>query len=415
MSKLEHVQIARRGSLAVAQWRQQHPGERLDYSGANLGGHNLNSADLSETDFSGADLVGIRLHGANLQKANLRGAVSLMGQLNDANLDEADLSGATLRRADLRGARFIGANLTGANLINADLSGADLEGAILGGANLSEANLSGANLCRTDLNRADLSNADLSGAILTEANLGKAIFYKTALRGAVFKGTALFHTVFADCDLSEAVDLDQAIHHGPSALGLDTLFRSRGLIPEMFLRGAGAPEDTLSYQRTIPGSPSQYYTCFISCCTEDLTFAERLQAALAARGVRCWYFAADFQEGLWVGEDVDRGIRYYDKLVVVCSRNALATERVRDEIAHGIQKQDETGRWLFLPVAISDEPYNRRNRYVNSTRLWRHVILDFRAWEDPSAYDKALDRLVEELNRDQDASVGMAPAEEEEG
>ena len=189
----------------------------------------------------------------------------------------------------------------------------------------------------------------------------------------------------------------------------------------------GAPEDSVNYQRTITASADRFYTCFISYSIKDQAFTERLQDDLQTQGVRCWYFPADSlggnwvpriaspdEVGLWIGEDVDRGIRYYDKLIVVCSGDSLASERIRDEIIHGVQKQSETGRWLFSPVAISDAAYDRRNRYVRGLRLWRHVMFDFRGWEDPQVYRSALDRLIQDLNRDQEVSVGMSPVEEEE-
>ena len=428
MAKPEHVQIARQGAPAIARWREQHPGELLDFSGATLSNSNLNRADLSQADLSGADLIGARLNQANLQKANLRDSLPVMAYLSGADLSEADLSNATLRRADLSGANLAGVNLHSVNLNGANLSSANLENAVVVGADLSEANLNGANLSGADLSRSELNNADLSRANFTRANLGKVTFYRTLLNGTIFKSAVMFHTVFGDCDLSQSVGLDEVRHAGPSPVGIDTIFRSGGHVPEGFLRGAGVPEDSVNYQRTVAESSKQFYTCLISYCTKDQPFTEQLQADLQARGVRCWYLPADSHSGRWVGgatatdesglwitEDVDQGIRYYDKLVVVCSGDSLAIEQAREEITHGIQKQNETGRWLFSPVAISDAAYDRRNRHVRGLQLWRYVMFDFRGWEDPQVYNVALDRLIGELNRDQEASAGMTPVEEDEG
>lgn len=400
----------------------------MDFSGASLSNQNLSRASLSESDLSGADLIGVRLNQADLRKANLEQAVLLMGQVRGADLSEAYLSRATLRRADLSEARLVGADLSGANLSGACLCGANVENAVLPGANLREADLNGTNLKGADLSGADFNNADLTGADLTGANLGRASFYRTLLQGTVFTDSAMFHTVLGDCDLGGAIGLERAVHQGASVVGVDTLFRSGGNIPAGFLRGAGAPEDSVTdYQRFIRGSSDRFYTCFICGCAKDRVFTRQLQADLQVRGVRCWYYPADARSGSWIGgtasseelgrwsaEDVDRGIEYYDRLVVVCSGDSLASERVREEILHGIQKQDETGRRVLLPISIADEPYDRRNRYVRSLRLWRYVILDFREFEDSAAYNAALDRLIEELSKDQDASAGMAPVEEAE-
>ena len=428
MSKSEHLLIARQGPLAIARWREQHPGERLDFSGGTLSNHNLNRADLSEADLRGADLIGAKLNEASLRRADLRDAVPLMAYLCDADLSDANLEGTTFRRADLRRATLSNTKLARANLSGADLTEANLRNADLAGAILSGANLTGCSLHNADLSRADLNNADLSGADLTGTNLGKATFYRSTLDGAVFKDAVMFHTVFGDCDMRGVVGLEEVNHAGPSTVSIDAIFRSGGLIPGAFLRGTGVPEEAVAgYARTDEEGPGRFYSCFISYCMKDEAFTRRLQADLQARGVRCWCFAADSKAGqwvakqvttdelgLWIAEDVDRGIHYYDKLIAVCSGDSLAAERVREEITHGIQKQQESGRWLLFPVAVTDEPYNRRNRYVRGLDLARHAMFDFRGWQEPDVYEAALEALVADLGEDRDASAGMAPVEEDE-
>jgi hypothetical protein len=123
-------------------------------------------------------------------------------------------------------------SFSGADLSGADLRAADLSLTNLSGADLSEANLLGANLSGADLNGAGLSRANFSGANLAEANLS----------GASCRGTTL-----ADVDLSEVKGLDSVIHLGPSTIGIDTLLRSKGRIPEAFFRGCGVPESVIQY------------------------------------------------------------------------------------------------------------------------------------------------------------------------
>ena len=36
-------------------------------------------------------------------------------------------------------------------------------------------------------------------------------------------------------------------HNGPSTIGVDTIYRSQGKIPEAFLRGAGLPDEFIAY------------------------------------------------------------------------------------------------------------------------------------------------------------------------
>ena len=414
MANLEHVLIARKGMEAIAQWRKANPGQHMDFTNGSLSYQNFIRADLKEADFRTADLVGVYMNGANLEKANLSESVPHLGRLAGANLREADLSKSTLSSADLTGTDLTGANLSGADLHGANLGQAILRDADLTGAKVSEASLTGADLSGANLKRADFGNADLSQANLTGANLVRTLFYRTSLRRANLRGAVLYHTVFGDCDLSRCVGLQELKHDGPSVVGVDTLVRSGRRIPEVFLRGAGVPEDSIQYQRKIAASSSKHFSCFISSCTSDQPFTQRLRADLEAKGVRCWYFAADARAGPWLMDDVDRGIHYYDKQVVVCSTDSLMTEYNRDEVVHAIRKQEETGRRVFFPVGISDTVFDRRNRYVRSLGLWSHHIFDFRRWEDPKVYSAALGSLVQALKKDQRASAGMVRLEAEE-
>ena len=48
MANPEHVALVKKGWEAIAEWRQKHPKERLDLSGADLSGANLTGGDDGE-------------------------------------------------------------------------------------------------------------------------------------------------------------------------------------------------------------------------------------------------------------------------------------------------------------------------------------------------------------------------------
>lgn len=171
------------------------------------------------------------------------------------NLIKADLRGADLRRADLGRA----------DLGMADLHGADLRWAILHGANLSGADLRRANLREADLRQADLREADLS---------------KTALAGANLNLAFIDRTILIDVNLGEAKGLEAVVHLGPSTVDIDTIYKSKGKIPEVFLRGCGVPDDMIAFVRSISGKAIEFYSCFISYSSKDEDFANRVHADL---------------------------------------------------------------------------------------------------------------------------------------
>jgi hypothetical protein len=150
------------------------------------------------------------------------------------DLSKADLSRLRLNRANLSGVDLAKARLVETRFSEADLSGADIGGADLTGAHLREADLRGTNLSKADLSRADFSRADLSQADLNGTNFSRANLRETNLSDA-----GIANTMFVDVDLSLTNGLDSVFHQGPSSIGIDTVFRSKGQIPDSFLHGCG--------------------------------------------------------------------------------------------------------------------------------------------------------------------------------
>ena len=87
MANPEHVEIARQGREAIARWRRDNPGGRLDLSWADL-----SKTDLSQANLSGAKLGGAKLGGANLSWADLSKTDLSQAILYHTNLGNIDLS-----------------------------------------------------------------------------------------------------------------------------------------------------------------------------------------------------------------------------------------------------------------------------------------------------------------------------------
>jgi hypothetical protein len=307
--------------------------------------------------------------------------------LSWANLFVADLSRADLSRAYLRGASLNGADLRGANLIWADLSEAypiraDLPGVYLKGAILNEADLTGA----------DLRKADLRGADVSRTNLIRA-----KLQGADLSVASCDSTIFADVDLSDVKGLDLVHHQSPSHLSTDTLIRSRGQIPEVFLRGCGVPDALIAYLPTILGAmqPIQFYSCFISYSSKDTPFAERLHADLQAKGVRCWYAPHDLKIGDRFRLRIDESIRVHDKLLLVLSEGSVASQEVENEVEAAMDREKAQGETVLFPIRL-DDAVMRSPGWPALVRRTRHIG-DFTRWKDHDAYQVAFDRLLRDL------------------
>jgi uncharacterized protein YjbI with pentapeptide repeats len=321
--------------------------------------------------------------GVNAWNEWRRGNRGMNPDLKGANLSTVNLHGAYLRRADL-----IGADLSDANLYGADFTGADLSGALLNQTALTEANLSRVELCGADLSGADLGGTDLRGADLDNSD---------------FAGVLAYGTVFGDNDLSRVKGLETVQHRGPSTIGIDTIYKSKGNIPEAFLRGCGVPEDFITSMRSLVGKAIDFYSCFISYSSKDDDFAQRLYADLQAKNVRCWKFDESAKWGEPVWGEIDAAIRHYDKLVVICSKHSLQSPPVIREIERALQKEDREHKNVLFPIRIDDYLFDEWD-HPRKADVVSKVAGDFRGWNNLATYSKAFPRFLDALNRPQQPS-----------
>jgi hypothetical protein len=344
---------------------------------ANLRGVNLSAADFRGATLSAADLAGIYI-------------------LRARHDDAMDLRGADLREADLRRA----------NLYRADLSGANLSGANLNGADLSRTDLSGANLDGADLSGANFDGADLSRTDLRDTHLFSAEFRDTDLSAANFREAHLYATILANVDLRDVKGLEEVVHYGPSTIGIDTIYRSEGRIPEVFLRGAGVPEPFIMQMKALVGamSPIQFFSCFISHSSADQAFAERLHADLQAKGVQTWFAPRDVRAGRKLHEQIDEAIRIHHKFLLVLSPESMASEWVATEIAMARKREVREGRRMLFPVNLAPfaqlrdwELFDPDTGKDSAREIREFFIPDFSSWKNHDSYRVAFDRLLRDL------------------
>lgn len=184
---------------------------------------------------------------------------------NSTSNIKPDLGYAVLNYENLSGVNFSDTFLNGAYLYEADLSRAILIKANLSSTYLREANLSDADLTGAIIHEANLVEANLTNVCLKDALLHGAHFVSTDLSRANFDGATMESAIFSNIDLREVSQLEIIRHMGPSTIGIDTLYRSGGRIPEVFLRGCGVPDGFISYARSLVEAQQliQFYSCFI--------------------------------------------------------------------------------------------------------------------------------------------------------
>lgn len=309
-----------------------------------------------------------------------------------------DLSRADLRSADLRYANLRSTNLKSADLGMANLSHADLSDTDLSFATLISANLSFANLTEARLGATNLTDANLNSANLAEARLSGAILYGTRLSGANLQRTFLWETIWAGVDLRATKGLAEVIHQGPSSIVLSTIKLPSDGSALHFLQGTGAPDEWIDFYRSAVMKPIQYHSCFISYSNKDELLATRLHADLQAQGVRCWFAPEDMKIGDKIRARIDEAIHLQEKLLLLLSEHALASDWVEIEVETALAKEKAQHREVLFPVRLDESVMTTSQVWAKHLRHLRHIG-DFTNWTDPRAYLQAFERLLRDLRK----------------
>jgi uncharacterized protein YjbI with pentapeptide repeats len=347
----EHLKILKQGKYEWDVWRRENPNIQPD----------LTHANLVHADLRFRDLV------------------------------SADLSRADLRHANLVGAKLAGSHFVEAILVSADLGAADLDGSYLVGANLR---------------RVNLQSTKLYGANLSRANLGGANFNYTALRGANLYGAIVARTTFANVDLREIEGLERIKHRGPSEVGVSTIYRSEGNIPEVFLRGCGVPADFITQIPSLVAAaqPIQFYSCFISYSSKDGEFARRLHSRMREVELRVWFAPEDMKGGDYFSDQIDRAIQVHDRLLLVLSENSIASNWVIREIKRARKVEEKEGRKKLFPISLTGyealrgwECLDHDSGLDLAEEVRKFHIPDFSNWKSHDDFERAFARLYDDL------------------
>ena len=371
MANQQQVVILKQGVETWNQWRRENSNTKVDLSGADLSGMSLGGVDFRDARLTRVDFRGANLQEARLSLANLSRATFIEASLNRASLKETRLSHAIIMNADLR---------------DTDLSSAYLHKTVL-------------------------ASTDLTGAYLYKAHFGEAYLNKSRFTRAAFSDTT-----FAASDLSLALDLENANHHGPSTLGLDTIHRSRGKIPERFLRGCGLSDADIEYAKlSDPGFSNaeinkilykvyelranqaiQISPLFISYSHADGPFVDKLESHLNNKGIRFWRDVHDMKSGR-METQIDRAIRQNPTVLLILSEHSLKSDWVEHEVRTARELEKDLAHDVLCPVALDDGwKHSSWPRRVME-QIMEYNILDFSMWKDDDRFGTTFNKLIDGL------------------
>jgi len=384
MANLKHMDIIKRGVDSWNTWRTNNSHVLPSLSEAGLHMAYLNKANLSKADLSDA---GLRL--ADLIEANLKGA-----DLYWANLSEANLRGANLR----------GANLQGANMTGSNLHASKMNSANLNQANISRADMRIAELMRANLCGADLSGSDLSGALFKDTNLIGVNLTGANLDGADLSNAIVGSTLFGNVDLSNVKGLESLLHLGPSTVGIDTIYKSRGKVPIVFLKNAGVPRHLIDYIETFVDQNKRYYSCFISYTGRNEDFALKLFEDLQAYGVRCWLATENLKRRDRSHAIIDSAVKLHDKNILILSEYSIDSDWAENKYNAAIEREIKDGKNVLVLISLDDAVKYSEKPWVAKMRRSRYLA-DFSMWMENEFYQEMLGYLLEELQAEENSSA----------
>lgn len=413
MANPEHIKILKQGSAVWNKWFKQNLARGLpdlseaDLSDTDLGDTDLRGVNLKKVILIRANLSGANLSGANLSESFLFRAVLQKAEMRGTSLNGADISEADLQGANLSNAYLIGTILARSNLNSAQLNDSDCRGADFSGVDLGDANLGGVNFAGANLTGADLSNADCTNSDFERANLGKTI-----LNNAKFNDAHFYSTIFGSNDLSQVTGLDKAVHHGPSILNIETIYRSKGKLQEGFLRGCelsdlqietaklAAPGLTSEQVTVITGRIQELYltgipydSCFISYNSRDEGFATHLHDDLQKNGVRCWLAPEDTKAGEKFRTHLDDALRDRCRLLILFSDSSIFSPGIEKEVLNVLAMERKRDHKVLIPILLDDSLMEADQPWAAEIRE-THPVGDF---SDKNDYQTAFEKLLKEL------------------
>lgn len=361
MANRNHLEILRQGVAVWNDWRKSNPKVKPDLSDLDLSGINFSGADFTDTKF--AQTI-----------------------FKKATLNHVNFSRSIFVKTD-----FSGASIAFCRFVRN----------ILHGVSFENANLNHTILFRGWWNRIKLRNADLYGTVFRDC-MGTRIDFSQAV---------LMSTVFANVNFTGWTGLESAQHAGPSTIGTDTLYRSRGKIPAKFLRDAGVSEELISHLPSLIKAvePYQLQSCFISYSAKNQKFAERLHSRMRQGGLHVWFAPEDMKGGDHFSEQIDRAIQLHDRLLLVLSEDSIQSKWVEREMRKARKIERAEKRKKLFPITLMDYGELKKWECLDSDtgedlaeEVRKYHIPDFSNWKNHDAFEAAFARLEKDLR----ASVG---------
>jgi TIR domain len=129
---------------------------------------------------------------------------------------------------------------------------------------------------------------------------------------------------------------------------------------------------------------------------QDDAFVRRLYADLQSNNVRCWFAPEDLKWGEKIRHGIDEAIRFHDKLLLILSKQSVASGWVEHEVKMALAKERKEKRVVLFPVRVDNAVLESPFSWATEIRRERNIG-DFTHWKNHDEYQKAFSRLLRDL------------------
>lgn len=100
--------------------------------------------------------------------------------------------------------------------------------------------------------------------------------------------------------------------------------------------------------------PDSQAKVFVSHSSQDKPFVRHLVDELKQRNVNLWFDERELQVGDSIVEGISKGLEVADYLLVILSKNSVASQWVQNELSAAMMEQMSRGGIVVLPALIDD-------------------------------------------------------------